>query len=233
MKRRTLLLSGAAALTGVGGYNLYTAMTGSPSALGTSLIEPSAAIAQTTEEDIVDLSLVQEMEEGNPDAAVTIIEFSSFTCPHCARFNQSVYPDLLESYINTGLVRYIKREVYFDAYGLWAGLVARCGGEMRYFHIAEILYAEQRDWAHAEDASAVAANLRTIGLRAGMTNDMLDACFADRPLAMAMMQTYQNNVEEFNVRGTPTFVINGETYTNMSFPEFQAIIDPLLAESEG
>lgn len=230
MQRRTLLLSGAAALTAVGGYNLYSAMSGGEAVPGTSLIEPNAAIAQTSDDIEVDLELVEEMELGNPDAAVTIIEFSSFTCPHCARFNEGVYNEIKEAYIDTGLIRYIKREVYFDAYGLWAALVARCGGQMRYFGVAELIYAEQSDWARGEDGGAVAASLRNIGLRAGMTNEQLDACFADRPMAMAMMQTYQNNVEEFGIQGTPSFVINGETYSNMSFSEFQEIIDPLLEE---
>ena len=233
MKRRTFLLSSAAALTGVGGYNLYAALNGRAPLPGTSLIEPGAAFAQTGAEEMIDLSLVEEMEIGNPDAAVTIIEFSSFTCPHCARFNQTVYGDLKAAYVDTGLVRYIKREVYFDAYGLWAALVARCGGQAGYFDITAMLYAEQSIWARGDDTAAVAASLRDIGLRAGLTTEQLEVCFTDRPLAMAMIQTYQTNAEEFNVRSTPSFVINGETYSNMSLAEFQAILDPLLAETEG
>ncbi|MCB1407879.1 MAG: DsbA family protein [Rhodobacteraceae bacterium] len=228
MKRRTLLLSGAAALTAVGGYNLYAGLNGVAPVPGSTLIEPGAALAQTDGE--IDISRVQEMAQGNPDAAVTIMEFSSFTCPHCARFNETVYRQIKEAYIDTGLVHYIKREVYFDAYGLWAALVARCGGEMRYFGISEMIYAEQRDWTQGADASAVADNLRRIGRRAGLDDEALNACLTDRDQAMAMMQVYQTNMEEHGITGTPSFVINGETYSNMSFDEFRAIIDPLLAE---
>ncbi len=230
MNRRTLLLSGGTALVVAGAYGVFSTWGGSAARLGATLIEPSAALAQTTADPAeIDLSRVIDMEEGNPDAAVTIIEFASFTCPHCAHFNQTVYRQIKEAYIDTNLVRFIYREVYFDAYGLWAALVARCGGEMRYFGIVDILYAEQSEWAHSDDSNVVAENLRRIGRRAGMTDEQLNTCLTDRPMAMSLMQTYQNNVEEFAVRGTPSFVINGTMHTNMGFDEFRAIIDPLLA----
>lgn len=199
---------------------------------------PGAAIAETPErliqaqaeggEDEVDLSRVIEIVEGNPDAPVTIIEFSSFTCPHCARYNQTIYPQMRAEYIDSGRIQYIKREVYFDAYGLWAALVARCGGAMSYSGIANIMYAEQQEWARGADANAVAENLRRIGRRAGLGDDQLNACMTDRDMAVALMETYRQGAEDYGIRATPSFVINGETYSNMSFEEFQGIIDPLL-----
>ncbi|GAB4263333.1 MAG: DsbA family protein [Pararhodobacter sp.] len=227
MKRRTLLLSGGAALIAVGGYQTYAGLAGVRPVPGSSLIEPNAAFAQAAEGE-VDTSRVFEMELGNPDAAVTIIEFSSFTCPHCAAYNATVYHQIKEAYIDTGLVRYIKREVYFDAYGLWAGLVARCGGPMRYFGIVEMLYAEQREWSRSDDANEVAGNLRRIGRRAGMSDEELNACLSDRDMALAMMEVYRTGQQEYDIRGTPSFVINGQTYSNMGFDEFRRIIDPLL-----
>ena len=226
MNRRTLLLSGGAALVAVGAYGGMTLLTGGGSVLDATLIDP--ANAQTAPSEAIDTSRVVEMELGNAASAVTIIEYSSFTCPHCARFNQAVYPALKAAYIDTNLVRYIKREVYFDAPGLWAGLVARCGGPMRYFGIAEILYAEQEQWAHNADTGVVADNLRRIGRRAGMNDDTLNACLTDREMATAMMEVYRTGALEFDIRGTPSFVINGTTHSNLSFAEFQAILDPLL-----
>lgn len=186
------------------------------------------AEAASQDEDAIDLSRVVEIVEGNPEAAVTIMEFSSFTCPHCARYNQTVYPQIREAYIETGLIQYIKREVYFDAYGLWASLVARCGGVMSYSGIANIIYAEQQEWARGEDANAVAENLRRIGRRAGLDDEQLNACLTDREMAVALMETYRQGAVEHGIQATPSFVINGETYSNMSFEEFQGIIDPLL-----
>lgn len=226
MQRRTLLLSGAA-LVAAGGYGTYSALTGGTADLGTTLVMPNAASAQSTD-SAVDTSRVIEMAVGNPDAAVTVQEFSSFTCPHCATFNASVYQQIKSAYIDTGLVRWIKREVYFDAYGLWAALVARCGGEARYFGIVEMLYQDQQVWARGADSNAVADSLRRIGRRAGMNDDELNACLTDRDQALAMMEVYRQGMEQYDIRGTPSFVINEQTYSNMSFAEFQAILDPLL-----
>lgn len=228
MNRRTLLLGTGAAVVAAGGVGAWATLGGRGMAeVGSTLITPSAANAQTSEAP-VDTSRVVEMVQGNPDAAVTVMEFASFTCPHCASFHQNVYPQLKEAYIDTGLIRFVNREVYFDAYGLWAALVARCGGEMRYFGIVEMLYAEQSEWARGTDGGAVAESLRRIGRRAGMSDEELNACLTDRDMATAMMQVYQDGATEYGIRGTPSFVINGTTYSNMSFAEFQAILDPLL-----
>ena len=218
MDRRTLVLGTGAAVVAAGGVGAWATLGGQRMAeVGTTLITPSAANAQTGDAP-VDTSRVIEMVQGNPDAAVTVMEFASFTCPHCANFHQGVYRQIKETYIDPGLIRFVYREVYFDAYGLWAALVARCGGEMRYFGIVEMLYA----------GGAVADSLRRIGRRAGMSDDELNACLTDRDMAMAMMQVYQQGATEYGIRGTPSFVINGTTYSNMSFAEFQAILDPLL-----
>jgi protein-disulfide isomerase len=155
---------------------------------------------------------------------VPLVEYSSFTCPHCATFNQGVFRQLKENYVETGEVHYIKREVYFDAYGLWAALVARCGGPERYHGVVEMLYQDQREWAGSSDGAVVAENLRRIGRRAGMDNNQLDACLADRDKATALMEVYRVNAEEFGIRSTPSFVINGETFGNMAYADFEAAI---------
>jgi protein-disulfide isomerase len=221
------MLSGAAALIAGGAITGYTVLRGGDAGMTTDLILPSAANAQTNDEE-VDTSRVYPLVMGNADAAVTVMEFASYTCPHCASFHATTFQRLKENYIDTGLIRFEYREVFFDAYGLWAALVARCGGEMRYFGIAEMLYDEQRDWARGEDANAVAENLRRIGRRAGMDDEQLNACLGDRDMALAMMEVYRQGMEEYQIQGTPSLVINGTTYTNMSFDELRGILDPLL-----
>ncbi|MCC6001407.1 MAG: DsbA family protein [Pararhodobacter sp.] len=178
----------------------------------------------------VDTSRVIEMALGNPDAPVTIVEYSSFTCPHCATFNQGVFRQIMENYVDTGQVHFIKREVFFDAYGLWAALVARCGGPERYHGIVEMLYQDQRRWAGSNDGAEVAENLRRIGRRAGLDNDQLDACLADRDMATALMEVYRANAERYGIRSTPSFVINGQLHGNMSFADFQAAIASAAGE---
>lgn len=209
------------------GDNQQTAGTTQiPSASGGA----QAQTAQTVTPGSIDTSRVVDMVAGNPDAPVTIVEYSSFTCPHCATFNQGVYRQIYENYVETGTVRIVKREVYFDAFGLWAGMIARCAGPDRYFGVTEMLYQSQADWSRARpaagqsEAEAVAEALRRIGRRAGMNDEEMNACLADREMATAMMEVYRTNAERDNVRATPTFVINGRTYSNMSFAEFETAI---------
>lgn len=165
---------------------------------------------------------------GNADAPVTVVEYSSFTCPHCATFNQGPYEQLKADFIDTGRIQYIKREVYFDRYGLWAGMVARCGGGERYHGIVEMLYEQQRDWAGANDPAQVAANLRRLGRQAGMNDEELNACLEDADTALALTEFYQANAEADNIRATPTFVINGQQYQNMPYDEFARILNEKL-----
>lgn len=204
---------------------------GSGPAPGTAQLAPlSSAQAQTPQAGAVDTSRVVEMALGAEDAPVTIVEYASFTCPHCANFNTGVFRQIHENYIETGVVRFIHREVYFDAPGLWAAMVARCGGPERYFGITDMLFEAQRDWARAQPAAgqsegeAVAEGLRRIGRRAGMNDDEINACLSDRDMAMAMMEVYRQNAERDNVRATPSFLINGQAYSNMSYAEFEAAI---------
>jgi protein-disulfide isomerase len=188
------------------------------------------AQAQTAPAGEIDLSRVVEMAVGSPDAPVTIIEYSSFTCPHCANFNQGVYREIYQNYVDTGVVRIVKREVFFDAYGLWAALVARCGGPERYFGITEMLYQNQRDWSRAQPAAgqseqeAVAEALRRIGRRGGMNDTEINACLSDRDMALALMETYRQNAERDRITATPSFMINGQPFSNMSFAEFETAI---------
>lgn len=178
----------------------------------------------------VDTSMVQEMTLGNPDAKVTVIEYASFTCPHCANFHETVFGDLKQNYIDTDKINFVYREVYFDRLGLWAGMTARCGDGEKYFGISDMIYDKQREWIDTQDPNASINNLRTIGKTAGLTDEQLDACYADADMAKAMVAVFQENSKADDVKGTPTFIINGETYTNMSYADFSAILDEKLAE---
>lgn len=176
----------------------------------------------------VDKSLVQEMALGAEDAPVTVVEYSSFTCPHCKSFHEEVFKDLKKDYIDTGKVRFVYREVYFDRYGLWAAMVARCGGEDRYFGIIDLIFDQQRQWTDGGTPAEIADNLRRIGRQAGLTDDELTACLQDGDKAQAMVAIYQENAEADDVSGTPSFIINGEKYSNMSYSRFSEVIDGKL-----
>jgi protein-disulfide isomerase len=189
-------------------------------ALALTALTATPALAQDVE--------VQEMVLGADDAPVTVIEYASFTCPHCANFHDTVFDDLKRDYIDTGKVRFVYREVYFDRFGLWAGMVARCGGGERYFGIADIIYSTQSEWTAGNDPVTIVGNLRRIGKTAGLTDAQLDACLSDTAKAEALVAWYQENSEADDIRSTPSFIIDGEQFGNMSFEDFSAILDDKL-----
>jgi protein-disulfide isomerase len=215
-----LVVAGGLGLWAFGGAGVQTA--------GQSLLPVTAAVAQETGTAPAEAPVVPDMVMGNPDATVTLTEYASYTCPHCASFHTSVFKQLKADYIDTGKVRFVLREVYFDRYGLWAAMVARCGGEMRYFGISDILFSTQQEWAASDDAVVVVENLRKIGRTAGMDDATLNACLEDGAMAQALVTTYQANAEADAVQATPTLLVNGEKHGNMSYEELKTILDAAL-----
>lgn len=167
-----------------------------------------------------------DMVLGSPDAPVTIIEYSSLTCGHCANFHTRTMPAIKERYIDTGKVRVIFREVYFDQYGLWASMVARCGGKDSFFSKIDALYARQSEWIRSDN---IAEALQRIGRLEGLSQERLQACMTDEPFLLRLVEDFQAHMERDNVRATPTFIINGETVTgDRSVADFSALIDKHL-----
>ena len=167
---------------------------------------------------------IPDIVMGDEDAPVTVIEYASFTCPHCRRFHEDVLPTIKAEYVDTGKVRFVYREVYFDRYGLWASMVARCAGTDRYMAMANEIYAKQSEWTQGEPAE-VADNLRRLGLSAGLTQEELEACLSDGATAEALVANYEANAEADDIRATPSFVIDGETVSNMNLEQMRARLD--------
>lgn len=183
---------------------------------------PGIGLAQEQHE-IVEMSL------GAADAPVTVVEYAMFTCPHCAAFHHEVLPQLKADYIDTGKVRLVFREVYFNRPSLWAAMIARCAPQERYFGIADLLFDEQADWAAETDPQALVGKLFAIGKQAQLTDAEMEACMSDRAFAEALVADYQKHAEEDAIEATPTFIIDGEKVDNLPWPEFQAKLDAALA----
>ncbi|MEM9585050.1 MAG: DsbA family protein [Pseudomonadota bacterium] len=219
---RNLILSSLAVLAiAIGGFLWFGGTQSTPP----GLTDLGAAQAQTSEN--IDTSGVIEMTLGDENAPITFIEYASFTCPHCQRFHKDVFPQLKADYIDTGKVKFIYREVYFDGPGLWAGMMARCGGEARYFGLVDLIYENQSTWTQGAPAQ-IAGNLKKMGKLAGMTDEQLDACLQDGEMARAMTAVFQQNKEADGVRATPSFVIDGELQSNMSYDELKRLLDAKL-----
>ncbi|MBV2360152.1 DsbA family protein [Thalassococcus sp. CAU 1522] len=185
--------------------------------------------AEASEADVNTDGIV-EMVQGAADAPVEVIEYASFTCPHCGTFHQTVYPQLKADYIDTGKVRFVYREVYFDKYGMWASLIARCAGPEKFFGITDLIYKTQRDWTRAGSDAAIAEELRKIGRLAGIDNAQLDACLSDADTLRSLVAWYQANAQKDGISSTPSFVIDGQLYSNMAYSEFQGILNEKLGQ---
>ena len=219
---KTFLIAGAVALaTAAGAFWMSRSGPALPSL-------STAAVAQEATGSS-EAALIPDMVLGQAEAPVEVIEYASFTCPHCANFHETVLGKLKANYIDTGKIRFVYREVYFDKFGLWAGMVARCGGPERYFAISDMIYETQKDWLAPGEAAGIADNLRKIGLKAGLGADQVDACMKDNDMAKALVATYQANATKDEIDSTPSFVIDGQKYSNMSYEEFAKILDEKLA----
>ena len=165
---------------------------------------------------------------GQDSAPITVIEYASYTCPHCAHFHDDVFIPLKRDYIDTGKVKFIHREVYFDKFGLWAGLIAQCGGAPKYYAVSGMLYATQKDWIGDGKEATIGANLRKIGLKAGLSKEQIETCLNDQDRAKALVATYQKNAGADEITGTPSLVIDGVKHSNMTYAELKAILDAKL-----
>lgn len=172
---------------------------------------------------------IQEITLGDPDAPVKVTEYASFTCPHCADFHKNTFPAFKRDYIDTGKVFFTYREVYFDRYGLWASMIARCAGPDRFFGISGIIFDELGEWARQDDPAMVAASLKRIGAQAGLSPEQADACLEDGEKAQALVSWYEANAAKDNIRSTPSFLIDGEMHSgNMSPEQIGALVDAAL-----
>ena len=170
-----------------------------------------------------------DMAVGAPDAPVTVIEFFSLTCPSCERFHKQVYNRLKPEYVDAGKVRFVARDFPLNAPALQAAVLAHCAGRERYFTFIDVLFQTFDDWAGSRDFTD---KLGQIGELGGVSRDQFADCLADQGLENSIFQSIADGQAEYGVSGTPTLVVNGETYDGqMSFDALSKHIDRLLAGS--
>ncbi len=170
-----------------------------------------------------------EMSKGNNNAPVEFVEYASLTCPACAEFHTSVYPKLNKEYIESGKIKFIHREIYFDRAGLWAALTARCTNAVnRYFGMLDLLYSEQPMWSRSDSSDEIVEALLKISARSGIDKGKAISCLEDKEKALSLVEKFQFYTEQDMIESTPTFVINGKKYTNRSYEDLKEIIDKEL-----
>ena len=170
-----------------------------------------------------------EMSKGNENAPVVFVEYASLTCPACAAFHANVYPKLNKEYIQTGKIKFIHREIYFDRAGLWAALTARCTNAVkRYFGMLDLLYSDQPLWSRSDSSDEIVDALLKISAKSGIEKEKAISCLEDQEKALDLVNQYKIYVNEDAIESTPTFVINGKKYTNRPYEEIKEIIEKEL-----
>ena len=171
----------------------------------------------------------QDYSQGPADAKVTIIEYASLTCPHCAHLNNEILPELKKEYVKTGKVRYIYRDFPLDKLALVAAMVARCGKRDEYFGYIDTFFAAQMQWAGANNPVKALGNLARLG---GMSEATFNSCLKDTSVQDAILKERLQAVNDFKVNATPTVFVNGASYSGgMSLEQFRTLLNWLLSKS--
>ena len=197
--------------------------------LAPSLIRPALADDATATDPaaLADPGPEPDIMVGSDKAPVTIIEYASMTCPHCAHFSETTFPELQKRYIDTGKVRFTLRPFPLDALAAAGFMLARCAGNDKYMPMVETLFAKQADWVVKEPLPP----LKEIAKQFGFTEDSFNACLANQKVLDEIQAVRDHAVDKLGVNSTPTFFINGKKFVgDLSMDQMAKEIDPYLKE---
>ncbi|MBO31713.1 MAG: disulfide bond formation protein DsbA [Rhodospirillaceae bacterium] len=173
--------------------------------------------------------ILSERVLGNSDAKVTMIEYASMTCPHCANFHTKTFPAIKKEYIVTGKIKFIYRDFPLDQVALAAAMMARCSAKERYFGVIDVIFRTQREWGRNPNPRKA---LEQIGKIVGVSESTYEACVTDKVVHDGMIKMRNDAVEKYKVRTTPTFVVN-EKKINGGLPleELRKVLDAAVAKA--
>ena len=185
----------------------------------------SAQSSAPSTAELMETGVLPDQILGKEDAPVTVIEYASMTCGHCAMFHTNTYPEFKKRYVDTGKAKYILREFPLDPLAAGAFMLARCAGKDRYFPLVETLFQQQRNWVVQKPIEPLFA----IAKQAGFTQQSFDACLQDQKMLDAIEWVRARGADKFKVDSTPTFFINGKIFKGaLSIEDMAKAIDPLL-----
>jgi protein-disulfide isomerase len=217
LTRRELLTTGAAIALGAAAVGVLPPFN------------PLAFAADTnpSPEDLAHAGPAGDIMIGSDKAPVTVIEYASMTCPHCAHFEETTLPELKKRYIDTGKVRYVMREFPLDALAAAGFMLARCAGPDKYETVVETLFAKQADWVTQKPIEP----LKAIAKQFGFTEESFDTCLANQKVLDDIQAVRDHAVNKLGVNSTPTFFINGKRFVgDLSIEVMAKEIDPYLKE---
>jgi len=183
-----------------------------------SLLLPATVSAEilSTEEALKDRVI------GDPAAPITIIEYASLTCPHCASFHADTLPKLEKDWIETGKAKLIYRDYPLDRYAASASMIARCAPTDKYFTFLNAFFAQQKTWSRADNPVKVLTQLAGLG---GMSKEDVDACLANEALQDGILQMRLEGQMEYDINSTPSFVIDGKKVANLPYEDINELLE--------
>ncbi|HEY8006452.1 MAG TPA: DsbA family protein [Methylocella sp.] len=194
--------------------------------IGNSPASVRAEAAGVPVNELMAAEALPDIALGSSNAPVTIVEYASMTCSHCAAFYATTFPELKSKYIDTGKVRFILREFPLDPLAAAGFMVARCAGDDKRNAIVELLFAQQKNWAFTDKPVEALANLVK---QTGMSQTSFEACLKNQDLYNKIARVHDQAAEKFGVNATPTFFINGKKQNGEMNPDaLEKLIDPML-----
>ena len=200
-------------------------------ASSSALLFSDLSVPQANAEDLSDLMTMAPDENilGSKDAPVTIIEYASMTCGHCASFHANIFPDIKKNYIETGKAKLVFREFPVsvqDLRAIAAFMLARCSDDDKYFPMIDVLFKQQAQWARAENPIPILLNIAKL---AGFTQESFNACLKNQEVMNTVLAVRNKAADDYGVSGTPTFFINGKKQVGIaSVEEFSKLIDDAM-----
>lgn len=190
----------------------------------------SFSTKQVALSDVADsIEALSEKVLGNENAPITLIEYASLTCHHCATFHNEVLPKIKSDYIDTGKLKFIYRDFPLDHYALMASMIARCAGNKKFFTFLKVLFKEQPKWTAAKDPFIALGHIARIG---GIGKEEFKSCVGNKAIEDGILKSRIEADREFKIESTPTLIINGEKYDGArTFKKLKKYIDKLLTKS--
>ena len=188
------------------------------------------AMPPTADADLGEIAIgANEFIIGEASAPVTIIEYASLTCPHCAQFHGQVLPGLKSDLIETGKVRLVYRDFPLDRYALAGSMLARCAGRERFFAFLDVMFRDQPRWARAEDPLEALSQIARLG---GMGKEKFQSCMSDQNLQTEILEQRKEGTEKYQVNATPTLFINGKKYSGgLTLDQIKAVVSQITPKT--
>jgi protein-disulfide isomerase len=219
--RNLLLIVGAGVIVAAAGIYYYVSQPE-----GSAIPTTGSGGETVATGDLLAAGPLGERALGDPAAKVTVVEYASMTCSHCAAFHDETFTPFKEKYVDTGKVRFIFREFPLDALATSAFMLARCVPEDRYFPVVDILFRQQQNWAFVDDPAKALFN---VVKQAGFTQESFRACLTNQKILDGVNSVKDRGSNEFGVASTPTFFINGKKMSGaLSLEDMDKEIEPLL-----